>query len=81
MATGTMVVVENLRGRMFEKQAGLTALAKRAGVDRRTVYLCRKGRPVRTFTAECIEQALERFSFGWRSEAQRNIAMRFSEGM
>lgn len=77
MATGKMVVVENLRQRMFEKQAGLTELARRAGVDRRTVYLCRKGRPVRVFTADCIEQALERFEFKYRGEPYKNTAMRF----
>jgi hypothetical protein len=78
MATGKMRIVENLRERMLEKQAGLDTLSRRAGVDRRTVYLCRLGKPVRVFTAECIEQALEQFSFKYRHKGLQATALRYA---
>ena len=78
MPTGEMRVVENLKARMIDKRAGTNALAKRAGVNKTTVWYCRKGKAVRKFTADCIEQALEKFVFDYGSEYHARQARRYA---
>lgn len=56
-------IVPDLRERMAKKQAGLIALAARAGVCKDTVFNARKGKQIRSALADFIEEALEKFEF------------------
>lgn len=78
MPTGEMRVIENLTARMVEKQAGSHILARRAGVHPTTIWYCRKGKAVRKFTADCIEEALERFEYKYDSDYHAGQARRFA---
>lgn len=78
MPTGEMRVIENLKVRMLEKQAGCNTLARRAGVHPTTIWYCRKGKAVRKFTADCIEQALEQFEYKYCSDYHAGQARRFA---
>lgn len=57
--------IPGLMERMAEKQATDKDLARRAGVHPTTVQKARRGQAVRSLLADCIDEALNRFSFGY----------------
>lgn len=56
-------IIPNLLARMIAKQATDKDLAKRAGVHYTTVAFARRGHPVRSGLADCIEEALDKFAY------------------
>lgn len=64
--------VPQLMERMAAKRATDKDLAKRAGVHPTTVQKARRGYPVRSSLADCIEEALSRFSFGYPRKYQKH---------